>query len=1485
MRRLFLCFIAAVASVVGGCCQTYDWPQWRYDHTRSNCTDQKLSDELHLLWQRDFPPPQRAWTDIQNESIYFDESYTPIVMGKHIIVGSMNEDCVIAYDTNTGMEKWRFLTGGPVRLAPVGFDGKVAFVSDDGYCYCVNAVNGRGVWERLLAPKDYKIIANKRICSMWPARGAPVYEDGRLYMAAGVFNFTGIFYYCLEAETGEVVWCNSDIGQQWARQPHGPYSFSTISPQGYTAINGDIIAFSGGRSAPAFFLKSDGRLLHCSPEQNGTRKMAGDYCLQAGGKYFMSREVVYFADGAEASHFPYFQRGCMDGDILWHLEDLKQHKVETMDLSQNPEDVKGRTVLELTKFDDDNARHRWYTYEEMSFLKASDKLFFSGSDGMLLGYNIVHGKDGTPKLNRFWTYTDHIEDTFEDFFARQNKKVETQIEKVEEKYAEKIKGKSKQYIEKALKERDDEISGITQSLGAIRPEPFRSRDRPFSMIAADRKLFVMTRSGKLLCFSARETEIPARFTTGYDKSLLEAPVNPDIEKMTGDFEFPVGYAMVIGIGDGQLPVQLYNQTRLNIVVVDADREKADEFKVRMCQAGIYGERMQVICCDPFKFPMSQYFAKLIICNEPSSQGFDVVRHKPEDMYRLLRPYGGKLLVKKGAIAEDWFTKADLSKAQVSQDSNWLTVERVGKLEGAGYWTHNYCDSYQSSISKDTIAKAPFGLLWFGGATNDEILPRHQHGPTPMVINGRIIVPGVSLVRCMDAYTGLVIWEYRHGGIGRQYNTMFDIPVPFAPHGWGATGYGSNLVAVEDGVYLNTVGTMRKLDLDTGKVLAEWRIEGDGKQFKIGTHLVYKDKIIITVMPYEVVPDRKEKEEEVTEPVLENVDYAINSKWLMVLDRSTGKKIWSRQAEQMIVHNNVVAAEGKVFMIDSYTPKSRERLIRKGIKVNGTGVLYALDLETGDVIWQTDKDIFGTFLSYSDKHRAIIQGAARFRDRPDDQSRQGIVVYNASDGEVLWQDLKWSFDGQLMIYKDLVIMNGQGGYARNITDGQTHSILTPESGPFYDKSRWQWRRDYGCCTAIGSQNLLAFRSGCAGYVDMTTGGLGTHNLGGFKSGCTTNMIPADGIVAIPDYTRTCTCAYQNQASLAVIHIPEMMQYADINVSQIPEDKKRAVAVNFAAHGWVFEEDRMWRPFNGLGFGGCPNVFVPAAGILRHSFSREQEQKIHAEVKKNGRYMARREYSKKELAEWFGIEKLIFDIDIDKASVPVTDRNNQMPTTVTVVPAEQASGNTPVSFSVWLMNDDMTGKEILTVDIARDKGDSQGRITIKHNPAKGHLWLGGSDRSRVLVVPAAKSVNHLLMYGDDFATNKVACTGYEGMREIIVWGLGTDKPCTLRLIFAELDGNIKPDQRVFDVEVNGKIVIENLDIRKETGGPYRPLVKEIGPITCTYKLPRFPERENFGSIDTPGIRLRLIPKKGNTILCALEAVAQEQDGDARTISSAD
>lgn len=54
--------------------------------------------------------------------------------------------------------------------------------------------------------------------------------------------------------------------------------------------------------------------------------------------------------------------------------------------------------------------------------------------------------------------------------------------------------------------------------------------------------------------------------------------------------------------------------------------------------------------------------------------------------------------------------------------------------------------------------------------------------------------------------------------------------------------------------------------------------------------------------------------------------------------------------------------------------------------------------------------------------------------------------------------------------------------------------------------------------------------------------------------------------------------------------------------------------------------------------------------------------------------------------------------------------------------------------------------------------------------------------------------------------------------------------LRLHFAELD-DVKPGERVFDVKVQGKVLLKDFDVVKAAGGPRRPVVREFAGIVAT------------------------------------------------------
>ena len=312
--------------------------------------------------------------------------------------------------------------------------------------------------------------------------------------------------------------------------------------------------------------------------------------------------------------------------------------------------------------------------------------------------------------------------------------------------------------------------------------------------------------------------------------------------------------------------------------------------------------------------------------------------------------------------------------------------------------------------------------------------------------------------------------------------------------------------------------------------------------------------------------------------IEGVDlkakYSSASKELVAMDRHTGNVLWTREAQLNFRHNAIAIAAGKVFCIDAMSPKKRAYLKRRGCEPSGTPQLLALDARTGRVVWSATADVFGTWLGYSEQHDILLQAGSPFRDRAKDEVTQGMIAYRGSDGTVLWRDLGIKYYGPPVLWRDLIVTNGGGG-------GAGISLLTGKH------TGWRYSRNYGCNTVIASEHLLTFRSGAAGYCDMLHRG-GTGNLGGFKTGCTSNLIAANGVLNAPDYTRTCSCAYQNQCSLALVHDPdaEMWTFG-------AEPTKGRLGINFGAPGDRRADDgTLWLDYPSVG-GPSPAVTLTVA----------------------------------------------------------------------------------------------------------------------------------------------------------------------------------------------------------------------------------------------------------------------------------------------------
>jgi len=705
----------------------------------------------------------------------------------------------------------------------------------------------------------------------------------------------------------------------------------------------------------------------------------------------------------------------------------------------------------------------------------------------------------------------------------------------------------------------------------------RVEGEAWSMVPADGKLLVTTTTGKVYCFG----EEPAGRVLTH--SLPAGAVDRD-QPMPGDG----GYAMVWGLGERAFDRLMELAADYHVIGIDPDAALVASLRHRLDRAGVYGRRVHLLAGDPLAMRLPPYLASRIELGDLQAAGLGRGAQFAQGLFHCLRPYGGKAsaAAEAGDLAalSRAVASADLPGAGVESAAGALEVVRDGPLAGSAPWTHENADVANTVVSRDRLVKPPLGLLWFGGPSHDDILPRHGHGPSPQIIGGRAFIQGPHVLRCVDVYTGRLLWQREFKDVGKFYNSTRHQP--------GANEIGSNFVSLADGVYIVFGRDCLRLDPSTGKTLREFKLPcGAGEEAPHWGYLgVYENVLLAGSTPVAIRGDGRKTPLN----LFDNAPYASSSRCLVAMDRHDGRVLWTRRADQAFRHNAIAAGAGRVFCIDGFSPVALGLLKRIKKAPEEPVTLRALNVRTGRVVWETSEKVSGTWLGYSAEHDVLLEGGSPGKDRAKDETTSHLAAYRGSDGGRLWQE-QIKYVGRPMLHGKTIYTDG---LALDLLTGKPRTRLCPITGKTVP---WTFTRNYGCNTPIAGQHLLLFRSAAAGFYDLLHDS-GTGNWGGFKSSCTSNLIPADGVLTALDYTRTCTCSYQNQCSLALTTMPDVEEWTFQSWTKLAGPVRR-VGVNFGAPGdWRSQEGTLWLDWPSVG-GKSPALGVQVEGkpayLRRHA----------------------------------------------------------------------------------------------------------------------------------------------------------------------------------------------------------------------------------------------------------------------------------------------
>ncbi|MGC9326254.1 MAG: hypothetical protein ACP5I1_01340, partial [Candidatus Hinthialibacter sp.] len=454
----------------------------------------------------------------------------------------------------------------------------------------------------------------------------------------------------------------------------------------------------------------------------------------------------------------------------------------------------------------------------------------------------------------------------------------------------------------------------------------------------------------------------------------------------------------------------------------------------------------------------------------------------QEAKRMQRPWGGVIMI--------------------GEPSTCRALVR-GPLENSDSWTHQYYNPANTLCSHDALVQGPLGMLWYKDNTL-KMAQRHGRPPSPLFHRGKMFVEGLNALRAVDAYNGRILWEHPLPGVLEQYNQE---------HLMGTAGTGSNFCISNNRLYLHTQDRCLCIDADSGETIREYAAPSllDGRPGTWGYIACFENMLYGSLANTDHIVKWRYLQGDMSGQFTESHSF-------FAMDVETGKILWRYNAKDSIRHNAIAIGNDAVYLIDRPIAEF-DRIDFNAAKRRGealqqpAGVLIALERKTGDELWRNEDDIFGTLLALSEAHDILLMSYQPTRFSLSSEANGRMAAFHASKGTRIW-NIKADYASRPLI-NDQTIYAQPGAW----------NLLTGERVDF------EFTRSYGCGTLAGSKNMLVFRSGTLGYRDLQKD-KEVQNYGGIRSGCWIDILPAGGLVLLPNSANGCVCSYLILASIAL-----------------------------------------------------------------------------------------------------------------------------------------------------------------------------------------------------------------------------------------------------------------------------------------------------------------------------------------------------------------
>ena len=609
-----------------------------------------------------------------------------------------------------------------------------------------------------------------------------------------------------------------------------------------------------------------------------------------------------------------------------------------------------------------------------------------------------------------------------------------------------------------------------------------------SLAVSRGRLFVSTDRGTVTCFAA------GRGSDGVVRPPKPAamPASPGAAKILAHTKVRKGYCLVLG-GDVALAAGLATGSEFQVVCVQRDAAAAAAARRRLGAAGLAG-RVTVHHCTEAKLPYGDYLFNLVV-------DADLLAGRPAaapraEMIRVLRPCGGTAVL--GPQPEAIFTR--------------------GPLKGQGEWTHLYGDPGNTACSSDALTGAGATTVqWFGRPGPETMVDRHNRGAAPLYKDGRVFTTGLDHIAAVDAYNGTVLWA----------KDLSDSVRAAAGKNCG------NMAAASDGLYVAAGATCHMFDPQTGSQIRALAVPGEGDW---GYVACTGDLLLGT-------RTRKGASRWAFTSRSWMIGYSpshplVCSDRVFAHDRRTGRRLWTYSPKVgVIINPTLTAADGRLYFVESGNPKSAEVAsgrVPLGVLLTPSADLVALDVRTGQVVWRkTIRPQLQHFMFLSASRGVLLlTGSKSIVVAKRKRTRYDMHAFEAKTGRELWTVSHTPVG-------DAVAAGGHGELSHHpAIVGEVIYIVQSAYALKTGKpiATWKWTRGGHGCGTISTSLLGVFNRGGSPQQTNLKTGLQSPLTRVTRPGCWINILPAGGLVLIPEGSSGCTCDFAVQTSMALRPVP-------------------------------------------------------------------------------------------------------------------------------------------------------------------------------------------------------------------------------------------------------------------------------------------------------------------------------------------------------------